>query len=121
MASILMGAVIVVDGQTTATYYNDEGAVNTKSSDWPQDVTDSSASLVASCQAQLPQYGTVSSIQVYTKITDPDGFPPYSAPGQVVDVYFGSPQYVRLGDTAAVPDDIAKNRDLFKLAVETAL
>ena len=124
MSNILMGAVVTVDGPTTATYYIEEGGqktVATRSSDWPQDVVDTAASLVTACQNELAGSGPISFVQVYTVITDPDGAPPYSQPGQVVDVYFSAIQSVRFGQTAPVPDDVAKSRDAFKLAVQSAL
>jgi len=126
MSKVLMGA-IAKSGKVEATYrYTVFGAtkVGTKSDGWPSAVTDAAAALVAAADAEAGDFGAVVSVQVYTAITDPDGAPGFSAPGELVDITFApssTPASVRVGDDETIPESIATARDAFKAAVQAAL
>jgi len=126
MAKTLMGA-IARNARVEATFQFDLfGAtkVGRKEKDWPQAVLDASAALVKAADDAAGAHGTVVQVQVYTVLTDPDGHPGFSAPGELIDVKFApgaTPTEVRVGDDEVVPTAIATARDAFKAAVEAAL
>jgi hypothetical protein len=89
---------------------------------WPQAVRDAANALIAACDAETEELDDVVQVQVYTAISDPSGAA-NADPGDCVDVTFrqgSTPQQLRAGDNAAVPDAIAAARDAFKAALEAA-
>jgi len=126
MAKELMGAV-VRKTKIEATYRFDfMGAVKVakKEADWPAEVLALGVALIAACDDLTPDLDDVIEVQIYTTITDPDGNPPFSDPGDVVDVAFtpnSSPRSARVGDDEVVPAEVAAARDALRTAIQAAL
>jgi hypothetical protein len=126
MASTLMGATIST-GYIEAVYqYTAFGAVKvgTKASGWPPEVTAAATALLSATQAEAGEVGTVVKVQIYSPITDPQGAPGFSAPGEQLDVTFqagNSPQSVRVGDDEVVPATIAAARNALKTALQAEI
>lgn len=126
MSNVLMG-VIATPGRIEATYrYTVFGATKTavKKTDWPEEVQTAAAALLSVCDSEAGAVGTVVQVQTYTAITDPVGYPGFSAPGECLDITFqpgNSPAGVRVGDDEVVPTAIATARDALAAAIEAAL
>lgn len=96
--------------------------IKVKSDTWSDATLTAGKNLFDLCQAGAKEMGDLSSVQVYTPNTDPDGCPPYSAPGEVVDIFFTSPlNSFRIGSTAPVPAIFAAARDALKAAIQANL
>ncbi len=126
MTSTLIGAVISA-GRVEAVYkYAAFGTEKqtTKAAGWTSAVTTAAAALLSATQAAAGDAGPVAQVQVYTPLTDPDGSPGFSLPGEMIDVTFrqgNSPAQVRVGDDEVVPTEMAVARDALKAAIEAEI
>lgn len=126
MTKTLMGAVIS-PGKIEATYrYAAFGAVKVarKEDGWPDAVVAQAAAFLADIDAEAGALGAVVKVQIYTPITDPQGHPGFSGPGECIDIEFApgnSPPQLRIGDDEVVPAKIAADLVALKAAIEGAL
>ncbi len=126
MASTLMGATIAA-GSIEAVYrYEAFGATKTttKSTGWTSAVAAAATTLLSATQQAAGDAGIVVKVQIYTPITDPQGSPGFSGPGEQVDVTFrpgNSPEATRVGDDEVVPPAIASARDALKAMLQAEI
>ena len=123
--SNLYGATVsnenVVNATYTVTLFGSE-TIQTKSDAWSDATLTAAKTLFDLCQSGAQGMGDLSYVQVYTPSSDKDGCPPYSASGEVVDIFFTSgPNSFRIGSTVSVPANIAAARDALKTAIQADL
>lgn len=100
-------------------------SIKSKTTGFPDDVVKTGANMLAAAQAIYDGVGTVTLVTCYTPLSDPAGNPPWSAPGECVDIKAldsdGNDIGDRWGDNETVPPELASARDDFKAAVQASL
>lgn len=97
-----------------------------RNSGWSAGVMEKKDALIAAAQdaATGAGLGYVQFVEIYGPKSNDAGRPPYTGPGETVDVKFfsgGARDSERLGDNEYVPVAIAEARDALKAAIEAEI
>lgn len=119
---------ITAAGAITAQYDLEIGgktSIKSKTVGFSEDAVAAGAAILEAATTLYDGVGTVTLVTCYTALSDPAGNPPFSAPGECVDIKAldDDAQEIgdRWGDNEVVPDDIVTARDAFKAAVQASL